>query len=280
MPDLNYLLGKLINGTWIYVNVTSPRNLVLNNNSYLVTVERNKLKVDRFIADNLTLTNRISIPNNTNSNVMAVALSNNAYFAGLSNGTIVVIDSRNLSVLYNISSSYIQFLRGIIFLNNGRTMVITNLNDNLINVFYQANNSSLNYVFAYQQSVNYSQPHGLTVYNDSLFYAVSCTSNSVYSYSAVPNSTLWIERLVIDGSSIGNSSSGTFITIDDCGRYWFSLGTPVIQIFDSLGHWIGNFSLGTGMIFDILISNNYVMYFSDRDSSWSRIVRIDPHIQC
>jgi hypothetical protein len=61
------------------------------------------------------------------------------------------------------------------------------------------------------------------------------TNNSVYSYPAVPNSTLWIETLVIGANNLRDESGGTFVTIDECGRFWFSLETSVVQIFDSLG---------------------------------------------
>ncbi len=146
--------------------------------------------------------------------------------------------------------------------------------------FNQTYNASLNYTFAYRQSVNYSEPHGLTGYNDSFFYLTSYETNSVYSYSAIENSTSWIARLVINTGSITSNTGGTFVTIDECGRYWFSLDTYIVKIFDSLGSWIGNFSLGSGAIMDVLIGDNYVMYFSDRNSSRGRIIRIDPHIQC
>jgi hypothetical protein len=280
MPDLNYLLNKLTNGTWTSVNISNPRNLLLDTNGYLVTVEASLPKLDRFNAQNLTLIDRTVISNNINLDAFAVGFSNNAYFAPLGNGTIVVIPSGNLNILDNINSPYIQNVRGIIFVNNGSTMVFTNIYNNVIYFFNQTNNASLNYTFAYQQSVNYRYPHGLTGYNENLFYAVSHTNNSVYSYSAVQNSTLWIERLVVNTNSTISNGGGTFVTIDECGRYWFSLETSFIGIFDSLGSWIGNFSLGSGTIMDVLITDNYVMYFSDSNQTAGRIVRIDPHIQC
>ncbi len=138
MPNLNYLLNKLTNGTWTYVNISAPRNLLLDNNGYLITVETSLLKLDRFNAQTLTLINRTSISNNTNLTVMAVGFWNNAYFAGLVNGTIVVIDSGNLNVVNHINSPYIQNLRSILFLNNGSTMVITDVYDNVID-FLQSN---------------------------------------------------------------------------------------------------------------------------------------------
>ncbi len=278
MPNLAYLLDKLRNGTWTYVNVSSPRNLQMDNNGYLVTVEMQPAKLDRFNAQTLTLVNQIQI---AGSYAMTVEFENNAYFVGLMSGPIIVIDSGNLTVIKSITSTYITNLRSIMFLENGRMMVITNSNNNgTIVFFYQTNNVSLNYTFAYQKLTSYPQVNGLTAHNDSYFYATSYTNNSIYSYTAVVIGTSWIETLVIDANVIRNISGGDFMTVDECGRYWFSLETSAVYIFDNLGSSIGNFSLGSGIIMDTLISDNYVMYFSDHSSNWSRIIRIDPHIQC
>ncbi|CAF2513314.1 unnamed protein product [Rotaria sp. Silwood2] len=250
MPNLGYLLDKLKNGTWTYVNVTSPRNILLDNNGYLVTVEMQPPKLDRFDPYNLTRISRTVIPG---SNAMTVAFINNTYFIGLTNGPIVAFINESLTVPNFINSPYIQGIR---------------------------DNASSDYTFAYQQLVYYPGVYGLTGYNNSYFYATSWTNNSVYSYSAAENNTSWIETRIIDASTIQNISGGTSVTIDECGRYWFSLETSVIQIFNSLGSWIGNFSLGSGLIMDTIVTDNYVMYLSDGLTSSGRIIRIDPHIEC
>jgi len=250
----------------------------MDNNGYLVTVEMQPAKLDRFDAETLTLVNQIPI---VGSNVMAVGFENNAYFAGLISGPITFIANGNLTAIKNITSPYINNLRSIIFLNNGRTMVISNSNNNGTIVFFQQTGSvSLNYIFAYQIYTSYPAVSGLTAYNDSYFYATSYTNNSVYSYTAVANSTSWIETLVIDATVVRNISGGDYVTIDECGRYWFSLETSAVYIFDNLGSLIGNLSFGSGLIMDTLIADNYVMYFSDHNANWSRIIRIDPHIEC
>ena len=38
------------------------------------------------------------------------------------------------------------------------------------------------------------------------------------------------------------SSGGTFMTIDECGRYWFTLETSAVKIFDDAEDWIGDFN--------------------------------------
>jgi hypothetical protein len=128
--------------------------------------------------------------------------------------------------------------------------------------------------------VNYPQPHGLIGSNDSFFYATSYPTNSIYSYSVVQNSSSWFEKLIINTNSNTSTTGGTFMTIDECGRYWFSIEMNFIEIFDSFGNWIGNFSLGNAKIMDLLIADNYVMYLSDSRTIGTRILRIDPHIQC
>ena len=277
MPDLAFLLNKLNNGTRTYVNVTEPRNLLINNHGYLVTVEMQPAKLVRFDAKTLARINQIALPY---SYVMTVGFSNNAYFAGVINGPILVIDSENLTVLNQVSESQIQNIRSIVFLENGRTMVTNTVDTSKINFFHRNSNSSFNYTFTYERSVSYPSPHGLTVYNDTSFYVTSYTNNSIYFYTTVANTGIWTEQLVVDAQSIRNISGGTFMTIDECGRYWFSLETSAVYIFDHSGSWIGNFSLGSGSIMDTLIADDYVMYFSDRRPNLGRIIRIDPNIDC
>ncbi|CAF3363035.1 unnamed protein product [Rotaria sp. Silwood1] len=277
MPNLAYLLDKLKNGTWTYVNVSNPRNILLDNYGYLVTVEMQPAKLDRFDASNLTKISQTAV---AGSYAMAVAFSNNNYFIGLTNGPIIAVTNESLIVPNFISSPYLRGIRDITFLDDGYTMLVSANSNQAIVCFRKTDNISLDYTFAYQQSVYYPGVYGLTSYNDSYFYATSWTNNSVYAYSVAENSTSWSETLIIDATSIRNISGGTSVTIDECGRYWFSLETSIIQIFNSLGTWIGNFSLESGWIIDTLITDNYVMYFSDRFTGFSRIIRIDPHIVC
>lgn len=277
MPDLAFLLNKLSNGTRTYVNITDPRNLLIDAHGYLVTVEMQPPKLVRFDARTLAVVNRTTLPN---SYAMTVTFANNAYFVGIINGPILVMNSGNLTILNQISSPQIQDIRSIIFLENGRTMVTNNGNNRTINFFRRNNNSSFNYTYAYQQLVSYPSPHGLTAYNDSLFYVTSYMNNTIYSYTIATNSGIWDEQRIVNAQPIRNISGGTFMTIDECGRYWFSLETSAVYIFDHLGSLAGIFSFGIAMIMDTLIADDYVMYFTDRRTNASRIIRIDPNIDC
>ena len=275
MPNLTSVLEKLKNGTWTYVNISNARNLLIDDKGYLITVELNPPKLDRFDAQTLVLINRTSI---SGSNARVVGYSNNYYFAGLANGSIAIIDSANLTTVNTINSINTVGVGGIIFLNNGRTMIATSSSNQAIAFFNQTGNSSSDYTFAYRQTVNYSAAHGLTSCSDKQFYTTSWDNNAVYSYNAVENSSLWTEQLLVNASSIGNG--GSYMVIDECGRYWFSVFTSTIYIFDEVGSLIGNLSLGTGSIFGITMTDDYVIYLSDLNASWKRILRIDPNIQC
>lgn len=280
MPDLDYLLEKLKNGTWTSTYIPTPRNLILDDQNRLVTVEMEPARLDRFHSRNLSLISRTNI---SGQYLMAVGFNNGNYFAGLISGSIIVIHSANLSVVRNINSPFTHNLRSIIFLNQGKTMVVSSTgNRTLVFLNQIGNGSSTNYNFSYQQMVNCPGLHGLTRVNDSYFYGTSVSNSSVYAYKSNANNLTWTERLVFDASSLQNGTFGTFVSIDECGRFWFSLETFAVSIFDEQGIFLKSFSLITGMIMDTLITDNYVMFFSDRNttSTYSRILRVDPHIQC
>ena len=279
MPDINYLLDKLRNGTRTYRNVSTPRNLFIDNNGYLVTAELNPPKLDRFNAQDLSLIDKTNL-STYGSYLMTVVYANNAYFAGFISGPITVIDSQSLLVLNNIVSTELNNMRSIIFLNNAQTMIVSLVDKNATIFFNRSSPGSFNYTFAYKQRTNYTGVHGLVAVNNTYFYSTSYPDKTVYSYSAVANSTQWTETLVLNTSSVYNATGGTFVTIDECGRFWYSFEMPAVYIFDKSGILLGNLSVSNGQIMDTLITDNYVMYFSDRGNAPDQIIRIDPHIQC
>lgn len=124
--------------------------------------------------------------------------------------------------------------------------------------------------------------HGLTAVNDQYFYATSYKDNLIYSFENTNRNTIWTQKLVVNGNSTkASSNSGTFVSIDDCGRFWFPLRTSIF-IFDENGILIGNLtSKNTNSIMiDVLILDNYVLVISNRKTSQNQIIRIDPHLQC
>ena len=159
-------------------------------------------------------------------------------------------------------------------------MLVSNIRYNTINLFHRTNNGSFNYTLIGQQSVGYIGLHGLTVFNDSLFYATSYYGNVVYSYSATLNGSSWNEKLFIDGNSAGYMYGTAFVAIDECDRYWVSSDVSTVYIFDRSGSLIGSLNINNTAILDTLIGDNYVMYFSGHQTNWIGIIRIDPDIQC
>ena len=147
-----------------------------DNNGYVVTVGGSISTLSRFDVRNLSLINQTTM---AESSAMVIRFINNAYFTGFSSDPIVVIDSRNLTVLNTINSSFIRGVRDIMFLDQGRTMVTSATYNQTIVFFTRVASSLSGYAFAYQKSVSYLTVHGLNRINDTFFYATSWTQSSV-----------------------------------------------------------------------------------------------------
>jgi hypothetical protein len=274
MPNLTYLLNKLQNATRTYGNVTTPRCLAIDNHGYLVTVSKTYSSIVRFDSTNMTL---ISTTNFSYTSPYTFKYYNDNYYVGVGN-EIVVVNSNNLTIQNNITAQNLNSTRDMMFLNNGDILVAASINNYYLIFFNRSSNTSTNYSFAYEQFVNYTRPHGLYYVNDTYFYGTSYNTNTVYSYSAIPNSTRWEENLFINASRPGASDSGAHITTDECGRFWFSFSNYSLLIFDSQGSYLDSFTITGSQIFDTIITNNYVMYLSDDINN--RVIRIDSGIEC
>ena len=175
------------------------------------------------------------------------------------------MDSNTLSTINAIVHPNIGSVRDIMFLHDGQTMVVSSTYNQLILFFNRSNGS-----FMYQISTSYAAPHGLTRVNDSFFYATSWDWNSVYSYTTTDGVT-WSEALFVDMRTVVNQTGGAHLTVDECGRRWVSRADSAILIYDRGGSLLGNFSVEWSSIFNVLFTNNYVMYLADlgrtRDSS-------------
>ena len=274
MPNLTDLLYKLTTATPTYVKIFSPRCLRIDDHGYLVTISRTNLTIVRFNATDLTV---IDTTYGLFTNAHNLEYNNGNYYIGTNSG-ILVVNSSTLTVQNNISSVFLNSPRDIMFLNDGNTLVVASANNARFLFFNRSNNFSTDYNFNYQQLVNYSTPHGLFRVNDTFFYATSWGNNTVRSYSALENSTQWNENLFINAAPMLPSGSGSHITVDDCGRWWFSLNNHGLRIFDDQGLFLGNMTLTNTSIFDTMITENYIFYLSDGQSH--RMIRIDPGIQC
>ncbi len=276
MPNTSYLLNQLNTITPIFANVLAPRCIVLDNYGYIVTVSQVNYTIVRLYSTNLTVVNQPVSPIFT-SVPMTIAYYDETYYVGFQ-FFILAIDSSNLGILSNITTPYLQGTRGMIFLDNGQTMVVASTNVNLILFFNRSDTVSKNYSYFYQQSVNYPDPHGFWYVNDTYFYLTSWENNLIYSYSAINNNLTWNENLFINASSVTSQADGDHLVVDECDRFWFLLGANGIRISDNPGVLLGNFTMINSIIFDAIISDDYVIYLSDTELN--RVSRIDLNIQC
>lgn len=276
MPDINYLLNKLNQATLIYANLTQPRDVLIDNFGYLVTVEMSANYLDRFNVSNLTRISRTAL---STSYQMTISFSQNAYFIAPNNQNyMLVIDSGNLALLGNITMTGVIGARGIMFLNNDQTMVVTSNSNNSLVFFNRTSVSPIRYTFSFSQPVRYGGPHGLWRVNDSFFYVTSYTNSSIYSYSRTNVNTGWNETLFLNLLRLNGSGGSTSMAIDECGRFWFPTERNTVLIYSQQGILLGNYTIASLAVSFMKIMDNYVIYMSDWSSN--RIVRLDPNIQC
>ena len=83
------------------------------------------------------------------------------------------------------------------------------------------------------------------------------------------------KSLALNASSVTGFSGGTYLSTDECDRFWLSLQSHGIWIFDSQGSHLGTLNITGVSMYDTLIDKNYVMYISDYASN--RIIRIEIH---
>ncbi|UJR36669.1 hypothetical protein I4U23_029386 [Adineta vaga] len=274
MSNTTDLLNKLLTIIPIYGRILNPRCLVFDNHGYLVTISLIDSTLVQFNATDMTIIDQTNLSFNSSK---TLSYNNGNYFVGFRD-RILVIDSENLTEVNNITSTNLIETRDMMFLNNGRTLVVTSTNNKYLLFFNRSSIISTDFYPVYEQSVSYTFPHGLLAINDTFFYATSWAYNTVYSYSAISGNNLWKESLILDGRSISTWSYGSHITIDDCGRFWYSLGPSGVVIYDKYGSFLGLLSFPNSMIFATVITDNYIIYLSDE--KLNRTIRINPNIQC
>ena len=275
VPKRNQLVKRLENLALISSPVNGSRCLALDNHGYLVTVSHTDQTIVRFYANNLTQVDQ-SPPSLFSDSPLALTYHNEAYYVGF-DYYILVVDSNNMTLMHNISTSALNGTRDIMFLNKGQQMIVTATYSNRLVFFNRSSLTSHNYDYMGYQDVSCPGPHGLSYVDDGLFYVTSFYNSTVYKYSASENGTAWNETLAVTPSPVA-SSSGNHVTMDGCDRYWLSLGAGGVQVFDRAGLLV-NLILPTGSnIFDALVLDNYVIYLSDNGGN--TILRLDPNIHC
>ena len=271
MSNTSYVLDKLQAATPVYASVSHPRCLVFDNHGYLVTISASSRRIVRLYSSNLTVVSNPASPIFSNT-PRSIAYFNETYYVGFSNA-ILAVDSNNFTILHTIQSNSIFRARDMMFVNNGEIMIVTSSILNYLVFFERKSAGSKDYDYSGRLSVEYQNPYGLWYIKDTYFYATSLTSSSIYAYSSVNSSLLWMEVLFVDARAVVASFFGYHLTIDQCNRIWFSLGSSGIRIFDSNGLLIGNVTELTSVVVDLAITDDYVIYISD--AGLNRIVRID-----
>ena len=132
-----------------------------------------------------------------------------------------------------ITSVNLNGVRDMMFLNNGNTLVVASTTNSRLQFFNRSDNFSTGHDLQYQKLLHYLSPHGLFRVNDTFFYRTSWGNNTVWSYAATENTTQWDENRFVNVTPALPTGSGSHITVDDCGRWWFSLYSYVLQIFEN-----------------------------------------------
>ena len=277
VPPLTDLLRKLNNSTRISSNIPSVRNLIEDNFGYIVTLRTNPATLYRYHPQNLSLIDNLYLGGGS---VYTIGFTNNTYFVGFGNGPITAIDSTTLIPIGNTTSPSLQVVRSIIFLDYGRIMVVSSHTNGSLSFFNLTDQASFTYTFMYQQQLSYKLVHGLAYMSNTRFYATEYNNGSIYLYSKSTNQIQWNESLAISFRSHGFSGKTPYLRVDGFGRLWCSSRAADVFIFDSNYAWLGTLSLNGETIIDILITKGYVLYFSVLTSNATRIIRIDPQIEC
>jgi hypothetical protein len=272
MYDTTDLMNKLDTANKTSANITGPRCLVVDSHGYLVTVSSSPYTIVRFYPTNLTVINE-PVPPIFASSPQSITYYNETYYVGFVS-LVLIMNSNDFTILQNITAPLLSVVRDMILLHNGQILVVAST-DTATLLFF---NASDDYNLFYEQTVNYTDPHGLLYVNDSYFYATSWSDNTIYSYSAINNSIVWMEKLFLDARPVAAGSDGYHLKIDNCDRYWFILGGDGIKIFDNQGLFLENVTELTPFNFDAVITDDYVIYITDMISN--EIVRIDPNTEC
>lgn len=168
--------------------------------------------------------------------------------------------------------------RDMIFLNDGDIMVVAATGSRSLAFLKRMNHSSTNYTFLFTQTFDSMTPHVLWYVNGIFLYVTSWRNNRIYSLTQV-NSTFWQENLFIDASSFSNNTVGDHVTIDECNRFWFAMGSAEFVIFDEYGSYLTTYMTSpTNNVFHVQITENYVLYVSDL--GLDQVLRIDPNVSC
>lgn len=125
-------------------------------------------------------------------------------------------------------------------------------------------------------SFPFAAVHGLAKWNDTLLYASTWTNRRI-GVCQYQNNTWGCQSF----ANATGSGSGSHITVDECGRIWYVLGTFGLRIYHPSGIEIANWNMSLGssnQIYDILLLPNYTLIISLQHAQ--KLVQYDPQLLC
>ena len=239
MPNTTLLIQKLQSAMSQSVDFSSPRFLVIDDHGFLASVHEWGSDLVRFDPSNLTVIDTTTFPASETANI---AYHQGVYFLSTRNGTILLVNSTNRSLINTISSPDIKGAFDMMFLKDGQIMVVASADNQLLFFFNRSSSSPRDYSFIKNQPTSYSMPHGLLYVNDSSFYVTSWTTRNVYSYATNNDGATWNESLYIDTQALSISRWGAHIMVDDCDRRWLSTSDNGLLIYNTQGQLLGTFN--------------------------------------
>ena len=156
MPNTSFLLSQLNASTPTYAYVASPMCLLIDDRGHLVTVSHVNRSIVRFHANNLTRIDQPPSPVFSDS-PESLAHHNGVYYVGFQS-YILAVDGTTLSQIGNISTSFLNSARDILFLNDGQHMIVASLGNHRLLFFNRSSVTSHSYDYIDYRTVECRLP--------------------------------------------------------------------------------------------------------------------------
>lgn len=139
MSDWADLNSKLIQANSSETSVSKIRNIAIDNKGFIITIDYQDDKL-RWFSQDFASTTTSSI--SSSGTFLYATYSYGAYFIVRSDNTILMLNSTNWLVINTISSPYIACISNIVFLENGKRMIMTSTSNDRLIIFVRSNSSS------------------------------------------------------------------------------------------------------------------------------------------
>ncbi|CAF0822575.1 unnamed protein product [Rotaria sp. Silwood1] len=159
---------------------------------------------------------------------MSIALYNDLLFTSKNfDPKIYVLDRQTNNQITNIGDLNLAETRKYMFINNGEIMIAIGPSFMILTMFRV--NLASNYTVEQFLAYPFPTVHRLAKVNDTLFYASIWTNRRIVAYR-YQNAT-WSSKSFVNATGSG---SAAHITVDECGRICYIIGSFDLRIFDSL----------------------------------------------